>query len=488
MLEAQANHPRVRCFKLTFAIFAAKVKKGKVILMNQREKFGSRLGFILISAGCAIGLGNVYRFPNITAAYGGAFFVLIYLAFLVLMGIPVLCCELSVGRASQRSIASSFQMLEKKGQKWHLMQYLGIAGNYLLMMCYTSVAGLMLIYFVKYLTGSILGPTDPVELKAVFADTVGSVWTPMLAMIVTVVLCFLVCSLGLQKGVERITKVMMIVLFVLIIGLAVYCCTLDGAGDGIKFYLVPSAENIQKVGIWTAVSAAMGQAFFTLSIGIGSIAIFGSYIGRDRSLLGEAVTIVSLDTFIALASGFIIFPACFTFAGGVNMDPATADASFLFTTLSGIFNAMPGGRIIGALFFLLMVFAAYSTVIAVFENIISFWLEKTKLSRRTVAFLNIALIIVLSIPAVLSFNLLADVKLFGMTFQDMEDKAVANLLLPIGCLVYLLFCTSRYGWGWKSFFDEVNTGKGLKLPRFLRIYMSYILPLIIAAVLFMPLF
>ncbi len=456
--------------------------------MNQREKFGSRLGFILISAGCAIGLGNVYRFPNITAAYGGAFFVLIYLAFLVLLGIPVLCCELSVGRASQRSIASSFEVLEKKGQKWHLMKYLGIGGNYLLMMCYTAVAGLMLIYFVKYVTGSILGTTNPAELKTVFGETVSNIWSPLAATVVTIVLCFLVCSLGLQKGVERITKGMMIALFLLLVGLAVYCCTLDGAAEGLKFYLIPSAENIGNVGIWTVISAAMGQAFFTLSVGIGSIAIFGSYIGKDRSLLGEAVTIVSLDTFIALASGFIIFPACFTFAGGVNVDPSTLDASFLFTTLSGIFNAMPGGRIIGALFFLFMMFAAYSTVIAVFENIVSFWLEKTNLKRKTVALINIGLIIVLALPAVFSFNILSDVKLFGMTFQDMEDKAVANLLLPIGSLLYLVFCTSRYGWGWDNFMEEVNMGKGLKLPRILRVYMTYVLPLIIAVILLMPLF
>ncbi len=456
--------------------------------MNQREKFGSRLGFILISAGCAIGLGNVYRFPNIAAAYGGAFFVLIYLAFLILLGLPVLCAELSVGRASQRSIASSFEVLEKKGQKWHLMQYLGIGGNYLLMMCYTSIAGLMLIYFVKYVTGSILGPTDPASLGVVFGETVGNVWSPLIAMIVTIVLCFLVCSLGLQKGVERITKVMMIALFVLIIFLAVYCCTLDGAAEGLKFYLIPSVENIKEAGIWTTISAAMGQSFFTLSLGIGSIAIFGSYIGKDRSLLGEAVTIVGLDTFIALCSGLIIFPACFTFAGGVNVNAAEISASFLFTTLSGIFNAMPGGRIIGSLFFLFMMFAAYSTVIAVFENIMSFWLEKTKLSRKTIAIINIALMIVLSLPAVFSFNLLADVKLFGMTFQDLEDKAVANLLLPVGSLLYTVFCTSRYGWGWKNFFEEVNTGKGLKFPKFLRIYMTYVLPVVIFIVLLMPLF
>ncbi|MBE6598160.1 MAG: sodium-dependent transporter [Ruminococcaceae bacterium] len=456
--------------------------------MNQREKFGSRLGFILISAGCAIGLGNVYRFPNITAAYGGAFFVLIYLVFLLLLGIPVLCAELSVGRASQRSIASSFEVLEGKGQKWHLMKYLGIGGNYLIMMCYTSVAGLMLIYFVKYLTGSISSASTPAELKELFGATVGNVYSPLLAMIVTVVLCFLVCSLGLQKGVERITKVMMIALLLLIVGLGVYCCTLDGTADGLKFYLIPSPENIEKVGIWTTVSAAMGQAFFTLSLGIGSIAVFGSYIGKDRSLLGEAVTIVGLDTFVALCSGFIIFPACFTFGGGVNVNPETLDASFLFTTLSSIFNAMPGGRIVGALFFLFMLFAAYSTVIAVFENIMSFWLEKTSLNRKSIAVINIALVIVLSLPAVLSFNILSDFKILGMDMQTLEDKISANILLPFGSLLYMVFCTSRYGWGWDNFLCEVNTGKGAKLPRMLRVYMSYVLPLIIAFILLMPLF
>lgn len=455
--------------------------------MNQREKFGSRLGFILISAGCAIGLGNVYRFPNITAAYGGAAFVLIYLAFLLILGIPVLCAELSVGRASQRSIASSFEVLEKKGQKWHWMKYLGVGGNYLLMMCYTTIAGWMLIYFCKYVDGSILSIETADELGALFGETVSNVATPLIATIVTIVLCFLVCSLGLQKGVERITKVMMIALFVLIIGLAVYCCTLSGAGEGLKFYLVPSLENIKKAGVWTTVSAAMGQSFFTLSVGIGSIAIFGSYIGKDRSLLGEAVAITALDTFIALCSGLIIFPACFTYAGGVNVDASTVGATFLFTTLSSIFNAMPAGRLVGALFFLFMIFAAYSTVIAVFENIMSFWLELTNLKRKTVALINIGLLILLSLPAVFSLNIWSDVLIFGMDFLTLEDKTVSNLLLPLGSLFYVLFCTSRYGWGWNSFYEEVNAGNGLKFPKALRIYMSYVLPCLIIALIIMSL-
>lgn len=449
----------------------------------QREKFSSRLGFILISAGCAIGLGNVYRFPIITGAYGGALFVLIYLGFLLLLGIPVMCAELSVGRASQRSIASSFQQLEKPGQKWHWMQYLGIGGNYLLMMCYTTIAGWMLLYFGKYLTGDIFAVgTEVSALGAHFGETVGSTGLITGSTFATIAICLLVCSLGLQKGVERITKYMMIALFVLIIGLAVYCCTLSGAGAGLKFYLIPSAESLRDVNIGTIITAAMGQSFFTLSVGIGSIAIFGSYISKDRSLLGEAVTITVLDTFVAIASGFIIFPACFTFAGGVNVDASSVGASFLFTTLSSIFNYMGPvtGRIVGSLFFLFMIFAAFSTVIAVFENIISFWLEKTKLNRRTVCLINLGLIFVLSLPAVFSLSIWSNISLPNIGgFLDMEDFVVSNLLLPIGSLVYVLFCTSRYGWGWKNFRDEVNCGKGLQFPKWLRVYMSYVLPVVI---------
>ena len=454
--------------------------------MKQREKFSSRLGFILISAGCAIGLGNVYRFPIITGAYGGAIFVLIYLAFLLLLGIPVMCAELAVGRASQRSIATSFETLEKPGQKWHLMKYLGIGGNYLLMMCYTVIAGWMLLYFFKYLSGSIMdvGTAVP-DLGAHFGATIGDTWLVIGSTAATILLCFTVCALGLQKGVERVTKYMMLALFALIIGLAVYCCTLDGVLEGLKFYLVPSKDSFLNNDIFTIITAAMGQAFFTLSVGIGSIAIFGSYISKDRSLLGEAVTITGLDTFIALASGFIIFPACFTFAGGVNVDASTVGAGFLFTTLSGIFNSMGPvtGRIVGSLFFLFMIFAAYSTVIAVFENIMSFWLEKTNLKRWQVALINIGLILVLALPAVFSLSIWGDVTVFGLGFLDLEDFIVSNLLLPIGSLAYVVFCTSRYGWGWKNFEAELNAGNGLKFPRKLRAYMCYVLPVIIFAVL-----
>ena len=454
--------------------------------MKQREKFSSRLGFILISAGCAIGLGNVYRFPIITGAYGGAFFVLIYLAFLLLLGLPVMCCELAVGRASQRSIASSFDTLEKPKQKWHLMKYLGITGNYILMMFYTCIAGWMLIYFFKYALGtSVTTLTTVQELGDHFGATVSNLPLQILCTFATILLCFLVCSLGLQKGVERITKVMMVMLFVLIIGLAVYSCTLSGAAEGLKFYLIPSLESIKEAGVITTITAAMGQSFFTLSVGIGSIAIFGSYIGKDRALPGEACTIVTLDTSIALLAGLIIFPACFTYAGGVNVDAASVGASFLFTTLSSIFNAMPAGRIIGALFFLFLIFAAFSTVIAVFENIMSFWLELTNLSRRTVALINIGLILVLALPAVFSLNIWGDITVFGKGFLDLEDFIVSNIMLPLGSLFYVLFCTSRYGWGWDNFYAEVNTGNGIKLPKWLRAYMTYVLPVIILVVLIM---
>lgn len=456
--------------------------------MKQREKFSSRIGFILISAGCAIGLGNVYRFPIITGAYGGALFVFLYIAFLLLLGLPVMTMELAVGRASQRSIASSFDVLEKDGQKWHWLKYMGIAGNYLLMMFYTVISGWMLIYFIKYLNGSIFAYSTAEELGQAFGQIVSNPGLLMSATFAVIIICFGVCSLGLQKGVEKITKVMMIALFVLMIGLAVYSCTLSNAMDGLKFYLIPSMDGVKESGLWTVVSAAMGQAFFTLSIGIGSIAIFGSYIDKNRSLTGEALTIMSLDTLVALMSGLIIFPACFTYNNGVTADASTVGASFLFTTLSSIFNGMPGGRIVGTLFFVFMIFASFSTVIAVFENIMSFWLELTKMSRRKIAVINIVLMLLLSLPCILGFNLWSGVQLFGKGIMDLEDYTVSNILLPVGSLFYVLFCTTRYGWGWNKYFEEVNTGKGIKLPKWLKPYLKYVLPIIIIAVLIISVF
>ena len=456
---------------------------------QSREKFASRLGFILISAGCAIGLGNVYRFPIITGAYGGGIFVLIYICFLLLLGLPIMTVELAVGRGSQRSIASSFDVLEKKGQKWHLMKYLGIFGNYLLMMFYTIISGWMVIYFVKYLTGSIMSASGVEGLAGVFGSMVGNPGLMVGSAFAVILICFGICSMGLQKGVEGITKWMMVALFVLMIGLAVYSATLSNAGEGLHFYLIPSLEKLEGAGLSTVISAAMGQSFFTLSLGIGSIAIFGSYIGKERRLLGESVTIVCLDTFVALMSGMIIFPACFTYNNGVTADAGSVGASFLFTTLSSIFNGMPGGRVIGTLFFLFMIFAAFSTVIAVFENIMSFWLELTKLNRRVIALINVVLLMVLSLPCALSLNLWGNVTIFGLGIMDLEDFVVSNLLLPIGSLFYVLFCVTRYGWGWDKYFAEVNLGtQGIRLPRWLRPYMTYVLPLIILAVLVMSVF
>ncbi|MBQ4145946.1 MAG: sodium-dependent transporter, partial [Clostridia bacterium] len=439
----------------------------------------------LISAGCAIGLGNVYRFPILAGSYGGAFFVLIYIGFLLLLGLPIMTMELSVGRASQRSIASSFDVLEKPGQKWHWLKFSGIAGNYLLMMFYTTISAWMVIYFWKYFSGSIIEFKTIDELKNVFGGVVSNTGTLIAITIGVIVVCFGICSLGLQKGVERITKAMMVSLFVLMIGLAIYACTLSNAAEGLKFYLIPNMDGVKEMGLWTVISAAMGQAFFTLSIGIGSIAIFGSYISKERSLTGEALTIMSLDTSVALMSGLIIFPACFTYNNGVTADASTVGASFLFTTLSSIFNAMPGGRIIGALFFIFMIFAALSTVIAVFENIMSFWLELTKMGRLKVAIINIILVTLLSLPCILGFTVWQDIQIAGKGIMDLEDFTVSNILLPLGSLFYVLFCTYRYGWGWDKYFAEVNTGNGLKLAKWLRPYLAYVLPVIIIAVFIM---
>ena len=449
----------------------------------EREKLGSRLSFILISAGCAIGLGNVYRFPITAGAYGGSIFVFVYLLFLVILGIPAMTCELAVGRASKRSIAYSFDMLEKPGQKWHLTKYLGIGGNYLLMMFYTVISGWIIGYFFKYCTGSIMEYTDPSQLGEVFGGMIGDLPTMILTTGIVIVVGFGICAIGLKNGVERITKIMMVALFVLMLGLVIYCLTLPNAAAGLEFYLVPNFENAKEAG-FKVISAAMGQAFFTLSIGIGSIAIFGSYIGKERRLLGESVTIAGLDSIIAIMAGLIIFPACFTYNNGVTADADSVGAGFLFTTLSSVFNNMPGGRIVGIIFFLLMIFASLSTVIAVFENIMSFWIEKTGMKRLKIALINVALMIVLVTPAVLSTNVLADFSIFGKDIIDFEDFFVSNLFLPIGALIFVVFCTWKKGWGFDNYIKEVNCGeKGLKVPKWIKIYMQYVLPLIIIAVL-----
>ncbi|MBE7014229.1 MAG: sodium-dependent transporter [Ruminococcaceae bacterium] len=443
--------------------------------MMEREKLSSRLGFILISAGCAIGLGNVWRFPHITGQYGGAAFVLIYLFFLLVLGLPIMTMEFSVGRASRLSVAKSFEKLEPKGTKWHIFGYFAMIANYLLMMFYTTIGGWMLLYFVKMASGEFVGK-NPGEIVTIFENMVASPETLVIWMIITVLLGFGICAMGLQKGVEKITKIMMSSLFVIMVVLVIRAVTLPGASEGLKFYLLPDFKKMAEAGVFEVVSAAMGQAFFTLSIGIGSMAIFGSYIDKDRALLGESLNILTLDTLVAILSGLIIFPACFSF--GVSAD---SGPNLVFITLPNIFNSMAGGRIWGTLFFIFMSFAALSTVIAVFENIISFAMDLWNFSRKKAVIINIFLIIILSLPCALGFNVLSGITPLGAgsNIMDLEDFIVSNNLLPLGSLVYLIFCTTRYGWGWDNFINEANTGKGLKFPKWLRIYVTYIMPLIV---------
>lgn len=443
--------------------------------MNNRERFSSRLGFILISAGCAVGLGNVWRFPYITGQYGGAAFVLVYLIFLVLLGLPIMVMEFAVGRASQKSAARSFHVLEPAGTKWHLQGYACMAGNYLLMMFYTTVGGWMAAYIFKTLTG---------EFKGLDSDGVAAVFNDMLArpgymtfwMVLVVLLSFFICSLGLQKGVERITKAMMSCLFLILLILCIRSVTLPGASEGLRFYLIPDFARFTENGVGNTIFAAMGQAFFTLSLGIGAMAIFGSYIGKDRTLTGETISICLLDTLVAFLAGLIIFPSCFAF----GVDPGQGPG-LVFITLPNIFNQMVGGRIFGVLFFVFMTFAAQSTIIAVFENIISFSMDLFGTSRKKAVLINGIAIILLSLPCVFGFNIWSGFQPLGAgsTIQDLEDFIVSNNLLPLGSMVYLLFCTSRYGWGWKNFLAEADTGKGVKFPAWARVYVSYILPLIV---------
>ena len=443
--------------------------------MEKREKFSSRLGFILISAGCAIGLGNVWRFPYITGKYGGAAFVLIYLVFLVILGMPIMAMEFAVGRASRKSAARSFHVLEPKGTKWHIEGYIAMAGNYLLMMFYTTVGGWMISYIFKIASGSFHG-LKPDEVGDVFNGMLASPGSMTFWMIVAVLLAFGICSMGLQNGVERITKVMMSFLLVILVVLCIRSVTLPGAGAGLRFYLIPDFSRIVENGIGEVIFAAMGQAFFTLSLGIGAMAIFGSYISRDRTLMGESVNICILDTVVALMAGLAIFPACFAF----GVDPGEGPG-LVFVTLPNIFNQMAGGRLWGTLFFVFMSFAALSTIIAVFENIISFGIDLWGWTRKKSVLVNLILILVLSMPCVLGFNVWSGIAPLGAgsTIQDLEDFIVSNNLLPLGSLMYLLFCTSHYGWGWDRFIAEADAGKGIKFPQWARFYVSYILPLIV---------
>ncbi len=444
----------------------------------KRDNFRSRLGFLLVSAGCAIGIGNVWKFPYVTGANGGGLFVLFYLLFLIIMGVPVLTMELAVGRASRKSAVQGYAALEKPGSKWHLHGWFCVAGCYLLMMYYTTVSGWMLGYFFKFVTGTFTG---------LQGDAIDAVFGAMLAdpgemagwMAVTVLVGFLVCSLGLQNGLERITKWMMLGLLVLIVVLAGHSLLLPGAAEGVRFYLLPDLSRAMEMGIGHVITAAMNQAFFTLSLGIAAMEIFGSYMSKDHTLTSEAVRICALDTFVALMAGLIIFPACFSF--GVQPD---AGPDLLFITLPRVFVNMAGGRLWGALFFLFMTFASFSTVIAVFENLLASCIDNFGWSRNKAVVFNCVFMLIASLPCLLGYNIWKEVRLIGRRdILDSEDFLVSNLLLPLGSLVYLLFCVTKWGWGFDNYLAEANTGTGLKLPRGLKYYFQFTLPILILVIL-----
>ncbi len=444
----------------------------------KREHFQSRLGFLLVSAGCAIGIGNVWKFPYVAGQNGGGVFVLFYLLFLVIMGVPVLTMELAVGRASRKSAVLSYKALEPKGSKWHIHGWFCVAGCCLLMMYYTTVSGWMLGYFFKFAAGTFSGLSGG-AVDGVFDAMRANPWEMSCWMIITVLAGFAVCSFGLQKGLERITKVMMLCLLILITVLAVHSLTLSGAAEGVKFYLLPDFGRAMEMGLGHVITAAMNQAFFTLSLGIAAMEVFGSYMSRDNTLASEAVRICSLDTFVALMSGLIIFPACFSY----NVEPGQGPA-LIFMTLPKVFMSMHGGRLWGALFFLFMTFASFSTVIAVFENLQANCIDNFGWSRKKAALLNCVFILIASMPCVLGYNLWSGLHLIGgRDVLDSEDFLVSNLLLPLGSLVYLMFCVSKWGWGWENYLSESNAGSGMKMPRLLKPYFQFILPILILVIL-----
>lgn len=446
-----------------------------VIMENKREKLSSRLGFIFLSAGCAIGLGNIWRFPYMVGKYGGGAFVLVYLFFLILLGLPIIVMEYSVGRGSGKSVARSFHVLEKPGQLWHRFSYVAMAGNYLLVMFYTTISGWMLAYFAKMISGEFNG-LDPQEVKHVFASLQQNPQASLFWMLLIVAIGCGVCALGLQNGVEKITKGMMGLLLAVMILLVVKSLSLDGAMKGVSFYLIPDFDELMKNGIFNAIYAAMGQAFFTLSIGMGGMAIFGSYIDRKPSLSGEGVRVMALDTFVAFMAGMIIFPACMSFGVAPDSGPG-----LVFVTLPNIFNEMANGQLWGTLFFVFMNFAALSTIIAVFENIVSFTIDLCNWTRRKSVLLNFIIIAVGSIPCAIGFSVLSGFQPFGeeSAVLDLLDFLVSNVIMPLGSLVFLFFCTRKLGWGWKNFVAEANAGKGLCFPEKARGYVSYVLPLIV---------
>lgn len=445
----------------------------------KRESFKSRLGFLLVSAGCAIGIGNVWRFPYVTGQNGGGIFVLFYLIFLVIMGLPVLTMELAVGRASRKSAVLGYKALEKKGSKWHIHGWVAIFGCCMLMMYYTTVSGWMVTYFFKFLTGSFKSGMTTEDTAQAFSNLLGDPKQMAFWMILTVVVGFLVCSRGLQNGLEKISKFMMTALLLLIVVLAVHSLTLSNAAEGVKFYLVPNTEAVAAVGLKNVITAAMNQSFFTLSLGVAAMEIFGSYMGKDHTLAGEGVRICALDTFVAIMAGLIIFPACFSYNVEVNAGP-----SLIFITLPNVFINMSGGRIWGSLFFLFMTFASFSTVIAVFENIMSFCMDMFGWSRNKAALINCIVILIASLPCVLGYNVWSNLHLIGgRDVLDSEDFIVSNLLLPIGSLIYLLFCVTKWGWGFEKYCEEANTGDGIKISRKLRPYFQFILPILIVFIL-----
>ena len=445
----------------------------------KRESFKSRLGFLLVSAGCAIGIGNVWRFPYVTGQNGGGIFVLFYLIFLVIMGLPVLTMELAVGRASRKSAVLGYKALEKKGSKWHIHGWVAIFGCCMLMMYYTTVSGWMVTYFFKFLTGSFKSGMTTEDTAQAFSNLLGDPKQMAFWMILTVVVGFLVCSRGLQNGLEKISKFMMTALLLLIVVLAVHSLTLSNAAEGIKFYLVPNTEAVAAVGLKNVITAAMNQSFFTLSLGVAAMEIFGSYMGKDHTLAGEGVRICVLDTFVAIMAGLIIFPACFSYNVEVNAGP-----SLIFITLPNVFINMSGGRIWGSLFFLFMTFASFSTVIAVFVNIMSFCMDMFGWSRNKAALINCIVILIASLPCVLGYNVWSNLHLIGgRDVLDSEDFIVSNLLLPIGSLIYLLFCVTKWGWGFEKYCEEANTGDGIKISKKLKPYFQFILPILIVFIL-----
>ena len=445
----------------------------------KRESFKSRLGFLLVSAGCAIGIGNVWRFPYVVGENGGGIFVLFYLLFLVAMGLPVLTMELAVGRGSRKSAVLAYKELEKPKSKWHIHGWFAILGCYVLMMYYTTVSGWMVSYFYKFVTGEFKAGMDVDATGSVFSDLLADPKQMGFWMILTFIVGFIVCSRGLQNGLERISKIMMTALLVLIVVLAVHSITLSGAGEGLRFYLIPNLSTVEKVGIGNVISAAMNQAFFTLSLGVAAMEIFGSYMSKDHALAGEGVRICALDTFVAVMSGLIIFPACFSYGVEVTSGP-----KLIFVTLPNVFVNMAGGRICGSLFFLFMTFASFSTVIAVFENIMSFAMDMFGWSRNKTAIINCIIILIASLPCVLGYNVWSNLHLIGgRDVLDSEDFLVSNLLLPLGSLIYLLFCVTKWGWGFDNYIEEVNTGSGLKMSRKLKPYFQFVLPVLILIIL-----